>query len=285
MSLFKELVEKLNLSQLDTLKFEGLPLFIGSPMVYGGHVLAQSIIAAQKCVNDDKILHSMHGYFLHPGDNEMPITYDIEPIKKGRSFDVIRVKASQKNTVIFILAASFHKKEESISHQESMPNVAGPEGLKSFSSIMSELTEGLDFKLKGMFSDETPFLIHPVEHFNPLKPGKKPALNHMWFKPNGDVESNSIMNAAFLAYMSDFNLLVTALRPHDLSFFTTPMQIASLDHAMWFHRWPISNDWHLYVIDSPTAQSARGFCRGKIFDREGNLISSVAQEGLIRLLK
>jgi acyl-CoA thioesterase-2 len=228
----------------------------------------------------------MHGYFLAPGNNDKQIRYHIEKIKSGRSFDAVRVTATQSDKTIFILAASFHIKEESIEHQESMPNVPEPENLRPFSSIMEELLEDSQIELKGLFSPESPIIVHPVEYFNPLNPGKKPALSHIWFKPNGKlIEDDVVMTAAMLAYASDFNLLVTALRPHDVSFFKTPMQIASLDHAMYFHRWPISSDWHLYVVDSPIAMSSRAYCRGKIYSKNGDLVSSVGQEGLIRIFK
>ncbi|HPQ20533.1 MAG TPA: acyl-CoA thioesterase II [Saprospiraceae bacterium] len=283
MSLLYPLIEKLNLTPIGDGKFYTSSLFIGSPTVYGGQVLAQSIVAAYNELLGDKYLHSLHGYFLHPGDNELMIEYEVEVIKLGKSFDTIRVKAIQNAKIIFIMAASFHIMEQGIEHQASMPNVPLPDELRSFSEILKEATADKNIEMVGMFADDSPIIVRPVEHYNPFKPGIKPALTHFWFKPNGDYGSNNILNTALMAYASDFGLLTTALRPHNVSFFTQAMKIASLDHAMWFHQKEISNDWHLYVVDSPWADNGRAFCRGNIFDKQGVLVASTTQEGLIRM--
>ncbi|MEZ4909693.1 MAG: acyl-CoA thioesterase II [Saprospiraceae bacterium] len=267
----------------DTYTFDNL--FIGSPNVYGGQVLAQAVAAANDTITDDKYLHSMHAYFLHPGDNTLNIEYHVTTIKKGRSFDTRRVVASQLGKIIFEMMLSYQIQEDGIEHQSVMPNVARPESLTSFSDIFAEYAAKYKIEPRGIFSPTGPFVFHPVEYYDPFNPQMRAALNHTWFKTNGALPENPLLHQATLAYASDFNLLVTALLPHKISFFTTPMQIASLDHAMWFHRPVKTDDWLLYVVESSNAIHGRAFCSGKIFNHKGHLIASTAQEGLIRLLK
>lgn len=286
MSLFYKLLDCLDLEQIegkdDT--YLGKNLDIGSINVYGGHVLSQSVIAARRSVSEDKFLHSFHGYFLHPGNISIPILYKVEIVKRGRSFDVVRILASQKEKTIFIMSASFHIAENGIDHQTPMPNVADASTLKPFSDIFMDLAEKMGVKAKGIFSAESPIIFHPVEYYDPFNPGIRSPKNHVWFKINGEMKPNKEKELGILAYVSDFNLLVTALLPHNMSFFTTPMQIASLDHAMWFHRPFKIDEWMLYVVDSTNAQGARALCQGKIYSRNGELIASTSQEGLIRKL-
>jgi acyl-CoA thioesterase-2 len=279
-----ELLDILTLKQEGANVFRGTNLFIGSPTVYGGQVLAQSLAAASMHISDGKHLHSMHCYFLHPGDNEKDILYTVEEIKEGRSFNTRRVVGSQGGKDIFIMSASYQSPEEGIAHQAGMPNVAQPESLTSFSDIFAEFSAKFGIQPRGIFSPSGPFIFHPVERYDPFAPHIRPAVNHTWFKTNGTLPDDPIVHLTTLAYASDFNLLITALFPHGLSFFTTPMQIASLDHAMWFHRPARTDDWLLYVVESSNANAGRAFCTGKIFTREGVLVASTAQEGLIRKL-
>lgn len=269
-------------SQVNT--WTGQNLWIGSPQVYGGQVLAQSIRAAMETIESNKQLHSMHAYFINPGDNELSIDYSVEVIKTGKSFDTRRVVASQKGRDIFISSTSFHIAEEGIDHQSIMPNVARPESLTSFSDLFAEFAVKFKIEPRGIFSPDGPFVFHPVEHYDPFAPKIRPAINHTWFKSNGPLPDDPLIHQAALAYASDFNLLITALFPHGLSFFTTPMQIASLDHAMWFHRPTKVDEWLLYVVESSHAHGGRAFCSGKIYDLQGCLVASTAQEGLIRRL-
>lgn len=264
--------------------FTGKNLFIGSPHVYGGQVLAQAVSAAQTTIHDDKVLHSIHSYFIHPGDNDLDIEYRVFTVKNGRTFDTRRVIAYQKSREIFILSASFQKPETGIEHQSVMPNVARPDSLTSFSEIFAQFAEKFNIEPRGIFSPDGPFIFYPVESYDPFNPKIRPPLNHTWFKTNGLLSDDRHIHQTTLAYASDFNLLITALFPHGLSFFTTPMQIASLDHAMWFHRPARTDEWLLYVVESSNANSGRAFCSGKIFNIQGDLIASVAQEGLIRKL-
>jgi acyl-CoA thioesterase-2 len=181
------------------------------------------------------------------------------------------------------MAASYHIPEEGIHHQIAMPNVAQPESLTSFSDLFAQFAEKFAVKPKGIFSPDSPIIFHPVEHYDPFNPGIRPPYNHTWFKINGEIaDSNIKLNQAIMTYSSDFNLLITAMMTHNMSMFTDPMRIASLDHAMWFHSDVDLNDWILYAVESPYAGNARGYCTGKMYTRDGKLVASVTQEGLIR---
>ncbi len=282
MNKVEALLDIFNIQQIDELSYEASSLFIGSPNIYGGQVLAQSILAADRSVKNKKI-NSLHGYFLEFGNNDLPIRYEVTPIRNGYSVDVRRVMAWQGDKNIFIMAASYHKEEHSITHQDQMPVVPDPETLPPFSDLFIDFAEKFNIKPKGFYSDESPILFHPVEEYNPFDPGTRPAKSHLWFKANGEVSNYEKLESAFLAYASDFTLLITALLPHGLSFFNTPMKIASMDHSMWFHRPYNPNEWHLYVVESSSSHAGRGFCTGKIFNQSGELIANVAQEGLIRI--
>jgi acyl-CoA thioesterase-2 len=279
-----ELLRILDLHTIEKGVYVGKNLYIGSPNVYGGQVLAQAIVAANRTVSDQKTLHSIHSYFINPGDNEVDITYRVEIVKDGKSFNTRRVVASQNKKDIFILSASYHLHEAGIEHQDSMPNVADPESLTSFSDLFSEFASKFKIQPRGIFAPNGPFIFHPVENYDPFNPHIRPAINHTWFKTNGTLPDDQNLHTTTLAYASDFNLLITALFPHGMSFFTTPMQIASLDHAMWFHRPVKTDEWLLYAVKSSNANNGRAFCSGKIFNREGILIANTAQEGLIRKL-
>ena len=192
--------------------------------------------------------------------------------------------ASQKGKDIFILLASYHLEESGIEHQDIIPNVAGPESLTSFSDLFAEFASKFKIQPRGIFAANGPYIFYPVEQYDPFNPLIRPPINHTWFKTNGQLPDDPRLHQTTLAYASDFNLLITALFPHGMSFFTTPMQIASLDHAMWFHRPVKTDDWLLYVVQSSNANNGRAFCTGKIYSQEGVLIASTAQEGLIRKL-
>lgn len=285
MNLLDQLLDTLELRELPNGRWEATSLDIGSPFVYGGQVLAQSLVAAYKSAPEGKYLHSMHGYFLRRGDNELPIEYDVQTLRDGRSFSTRRVTAFQKGEVIYIMAGRFHIPEDGLQHQKSMPNVAQPESLTAFSDLFAEFAEKFNFKPRGLYSSQSPILFHPVEKYNPFEPGILPPRGHTWFKPAGQIPDDPILHQAILAYVADFSLLISSLLPHNVSLFKTPMNIASLDHAMWFHRPIKCSDWNLYEVESPSASGGRGFCLGKIYCRDGTLIASTAQEGLIRLFE
>ena len=284
MSQYQNLLDILTLEQLNELTFKGLTIDIGSPQVYGGQVLSQSLQSAAYTVPEDRHLHSLHGYFLSPGRIDQEIIYEVERLKDGRSFNTRRVKARQGDRDIFIMACSYHKEEDGFTHYAPMPNVAQADSLSSFPEIFANLAEKLQIKPRGIYAEDSSIIFHPVEHYDPFNPHVRPAKSHVWFKVNGDLPINLRFRQSLLAYASDFNLLMTSLYPHAVSLFTSPMRIASLDHAMWFHRPVIEDDWMLYVVDSPNAHGALAYCTGSIYSRKGELLCSVSQEGLIRKL-
>jgi acyl-CoA thioesterase-2 len=285
MSQFKDLLQILDLEKVDDSTYIGHSLDIGSFSVYGGQVLAQSVAAASRVLEDEKVLHSLHGYFLRPGEFSIPIKYKVDVFKEGRSFNTVRISGLQKDKTIFIMAASYHIREEGIHHQSAMPNVTQPESLTSFSDLFAQFAEKFDVKPKGIFSPDSPIIFRPVELYNPFNPGILPPSNHTWFKINGKLEQPTLkLSQAILTYASDFNLLITSMMPHNMSMFTNPIRLASLDHAMWFHEDVSLDDWILYAVESPYAGAARGFCTGKMYTRDGRLIASVTQEGLVRQL-
>jgi acyl-CoA thioesterase II len=270
---------------IDDKRYIGQNLDIGSPAVYGGQVLAQSVKAAYNSMEEAKFLHSLHGYFLVWGNNDKPIEYRVDTIRDGYSFSTRRVTAFQDDTMIFILAASFHKGEDGVEHQEPMINVPMPESLTPFSELFAEFAEKFNIKPRGLYSDKSPLIFHPVERYNPFNPGKRAPYSHVWFKSNGKLPDDIATHHAVAAYASDFSLLISAMLPHQMSMFTTPMKIASLDHSMHIHRPFRADEWLLYAVESPSMSSSRGFCQGKIYTQDGVLVASVAQEGLIRQIK
>ncbi len=285
MNFFPELLNILDLQEVDKNTFIGKNLDIGSFSVYGGQVVAQSVIAASRTVESDRSIHSLHSYFLRRGDNNKDIIYKVNEVRDGRSFSTRRVTAYQEDKMIFILAASFHLTENTkYEHQKPALNVTNADSLSSFAEIFEHFAEKFNIKPKGLYSQESPILFHPVEKFDPFNPGKRAPMSHVWFKTNGEVPKDPILNNALTAYASDFNLLIVSLFPHDISLFTTPMQLASIDHAMWFHRPIKADEWLLYAVTSNNLSNSTGFSTGSIFDMDGNLVASTAQEGLVRIM-
>ncbi|ALJ05257.1 palmitoyl-CoA hydrolase [Pseudalgibacter alginicilyticus] len=284
MTTVNDLLNLLVLEQISETEFNGTSETIGNPIVFGGQVLAQAIHAASKTITNGRILHSMHSYFLEPGDLELPITYSVSVIRDGGSFSVRRVTAHQKETTIFILSASFHKKEEGYNHQIEMPtNLKQPEALLSWTDILQQYGEFLPKSLKSFFEIERPIEFKPVLLGNPLEKKDLPPVSNVWFKLKGNVSGlDMATKKQILTYISDYNILVSALNPHASKAHWGNTQTASLDHSMWYFRDFDFDDWLLYSMESPNASSARGFARGHIFTREGKLIASVAQEGLMR---
>ena len=280
------LINTLELEKIEEKIFRGNTIDIGSRSVFGGQVLAQALNAATRTVPEDRLAHSMHAYFILPGDIKAPIVYEVDTIRDGRSFTTRRVVAVQHGRPIFNMAASFQIEEEGAEHQINMLNVPHPESLASYQeSITKWEKEGME--ISSVFKrKDWPIEIRPVEDINPFNPGKRPPFKHVWFRANGKVDANNhALHRYLAAYASDFNLLTSAMLPHNLSFYKEKIIIASIDHAMWFHRNFRSDEWLLYAIDSPSASNARGFTRGSIFNQEGVLVASVTQEGLIRVVK
>ena len=219
------------------------------------------------------------------GDKTKPIYYEVDPIRDGRSFTTRRIVARQDGKAIFNMAASFQLEQEGYDHQIEMLNVPPPESLISYSELIETLAVKYKLDPKKIVPEDRPIDIRPVERIDPFNPGQRPPFRHVWFKAKEPLPSIKQIHSYVLAYASDFNLLLTALLPHNARLYQGKLRLASLDHAMWFHRNFKADDWLLYALDSPSASNARGFCRGSIFSRDGNLVASVAQEGLIRLVK
>ncbi len=224
----------------------------------------------------------MHAYFLLPGDTNEPIRYEVERIRDGGSFSARRVVAIQHERPIFFMSASFQASEPGFEHQATMPTVPSPESLQSEIDIFRSIAAELPPAWAKRVMQTPPIDIRPVNPINPLNPGAHLPCSNFWFKANGILPEDSLLHKSMMAYTSDFHLLLTALLPHGQSAFSPSMQMASIDHAMWFHRPANMNEWLLYAIESPSASNARGFCRANIFDRRGRLVASSAQEGLMR---
>lgn len=281
----KELNELLNLLQLEQLEldlFRGQSENLGLPQVYGGQVIGQSLSAAKQTVEKERFLHSFHSYFLRPGNPEKPIIYDVEKLRDGKSFSTRRVKAIQNGEPIFFLTASYQANEVGFDHQSTMPNVAGPEGLASESQLVDAIKQYLPPKIVETFGKKRPFEVRPVTVVNPLMPTATEPKQYLWIKANGTMPDDLSIHHYMLAYASDWGFLVTALQPHGVTLFSPKMQVATIDHAMWFHRPFKMDEWLLYAIDSPSASGSRGIVRGEIYNQQGELVASAVQEGLIR---
>ncbi len=279
-----ELVALLTLERLEDNLFRGQSRDIGTKYVFGGQVLGQALSAAQQTVEDARAVHSIHAYFLRAGDIEAPIIYHVDRTRDGHSFSVRRVTAIQHGQPIFVFAASFQHDEPGVSHQFHMPEVPMPEDVEPNISPAPEVMEKLPAKMQRWLSRMGPFEMRPIYPRDEVKPPKRPPYQQVWLRLIDKVDDAPELHRALLAYASDFYLLGTTTFPHGISYYQPNVQMASLDHAMWFHRPFRVDDWLLYSLDSPTAQNARGLARGQFFTRDGILVASTAQEGLIRVL-
>ena len=278
-----DLLELLKLERLEINLFRGQSRDIVGPRVYGGQVLGQALSAAQQTVEQPRCAHSIHAYFLRAGDASAPIVYDVDRSRDGRSFSSRRVVAIQHGRPILNLAASFQVPEEGIEHQDTMPDVPGPDELRDVVEYARELNDDVPEKLRRSFTSNRPFEFRPTHKPDFLDAQRRAPKQHVWFRAVDSVPDDQDLHRALLAYVSDYNLLATATLPHGITFPHGNVQMASLDHAMWFHRPLKVDDWLLYTLDSPRASGARGLARGLIFDRGGTLVASAAQEGLIRV--
>ncbi|MDP4492503.1 acyl-CoA thioesterase II [Vibrio sp. AH4] len=283
----KPLDELLSLLQLEKLEeglYRGASENLGLPQVYGGQVIGQALSAARYTVESDRTVHSFHSYFLYPGDPEKPIIYDVENLRDGRSFSTRRVKAIQNGRPIFYLTASYHGDAPGFEHQKTMPEVPGPENFASESELAAQIAHFLPEKLQKAFCGEKPIEMRPVTVINPLKPQKAEPKQYLWIRSNGNMPADQLIHQYLLAYASDWGFLVTALHPHGVSLMTPKFQVATIDHSIWFHRPFKMDDWLLFAIESPTASNTRGLVRGEIYDRQGNLVATAVQEGVMRFL-
>ncbi|MGQ0455937.1 MAG: acyl-CoA thioesterase II [Hyphomicrobium sp.] len=281
-SALAKLVTTLTLERLEDNLFRGPKASEGWQRVYGGQVLGQALTASALTVGEDRSIHSLHGYFLLAGDPENDIIYDVERIRDGGSFTTRRVRGIQHGRAIFAMSASFHRAETGFDHQSSMPDVPPPEALPSAKDLMAGVMTRLPDNMRAYWSREHPIDIRIVDATRYASREPRPAHQAIWLKTNGALPDEPRLHQAVLAYASDFTLLDTALIAHGKLLFDKDIQLASLDHAMWFHRPFRVDDWLLYAQDSPTASGARGYCRGAVYDRQGALVASVVQEGLMR---
>lgn len=277
-----DLLDLLQLEKLEQGLFRGQSENLGLPQVYGGQVIGQALSAAHYTVEPDRAVHSFHSYFLYPGQLDKPIIYDVENLRDGRSFSTRRVKAIQNGRPIFYLTASYHGAAPGFEHQNAMPQVPGPENLASETELAAGIANLLPEKLKNIVCSEKPIETRPVVVVNPMQPEKVEPKQYLWIKANGAMPDNHLIHQYLLGYASDWGFLITALHPHGVSLMTPKFQVATIDHSIWYHRPFKMDDWLLYAIESPTANNSRGLVRGEIFDRQGNLVASAIQEGVMR---
>jgi acyl-CoA thioesterase-2 len=278
-----DLLALLDLEPLEHDIYRGRNRDIGTGRVFGGQVLAQALVAARRTVDGDRVAHSMHGYFILPGDMGAPIVYFVDRLRDGNSFTTRRVTAIQHGRAIFNMSASFQVVEDGPVHQVAMPAAPDPETLRPELELVRERAAQLPGPLRTVLSQDRPIDFRQVTPFNPFQPVPSEPRRMVWLRAVGEVPGEPLPNQAVLAYASDYGLLATALLPHALSVYQPEVQVATLDHAIWFHRPFRADEWLLYVMDSPAAAGARGFTRGEIFSRSGDLVASVAQEGLTRV--
>jgi len=277
-----EVVELLQLERLEDNLFRGESRDIGAPQVFGGQILGQALSAAH-CTVEDRIPHSLHAYFLRPGDFNHPVVYQVERSRDGGSYSNRRVVAIQHGRPILNLAASFKTPEDGLEHQATMPEVPGPDGLTSLVDINRSMLDKVPEKMRRFLAHKPPFEFRPVEAPKFIEPGKRKPVKNIWMRACGDLPDDPELHRNLLAYVSDYELLGTATLPHAIDFARKPLMMASLDHAMWFHRDTRVDQWLLYTFDSPVSTGGRGFSRGQIFTHEGTLVASTAQEGVIRV--
>lgn len=280
----QQLIDLIHLNQISNNTFAGISKSVGSQNVFGGQVLAQALNAAYRTVSENRLCHSLHGYFILPGNLEKEIIYKVQLVRDGGSFTTRYVTAEQDGNSIFVLAASFQKEESGYDFQDTMPEVPLPESLLSWEEIYEQAKDFLPESFAYFLSLERPIIFKPTVINNPLEKADLPPVQNVWFKfKEIDEEVNIQHFQEMLAYASDYNILVTALQPHASKAHFGNTQMASLDHAMWFHRKPDDfSGWFLYSIDVPSTSNARGLTYGKIYTQDGKLIATVAQEGLMR---
>jgi acyl-CoA thioesterase-2 len=279
------LLSLLDLEPLEVNIYRGQNRDLGTGRVFGGQVFAQALVAARRTVDGDREAHSAHGYFILPGDLKAPIVYFVDRLRDGKSFTTRRVTAIQHGQAIFNLSASFHVAEEGFSHQPVMPVVPDPETLAPELALIREMAHQIPEQLRPVITQDRPIDFRPVAPLDPFNPEKRDPTRQVWFRVIDTLPPEPWIHQAILAYASDYGLLTTALQPHGIGYRTRGLLLASLDHSLWLHRPFRADEWLLYTMDSPVMTGARGFVRGAIYSRAGDLVASVAQEGLLRLRK
>ena len=277
-----DLLDLLELEEIELGLYRGQSQDLGLPAVFGGQVMGQALSAAQLTLDATRKVHSFHSYFLRPGDANKPIVYEVENIRDGKSFSTRRVQAIQYGKPIFYMTASFQDDEQGFEHQADMPEVSGPEALTPDIAFYLENAHLIPEKVRSKFTCDKPIEFRHLDFQNPFMPKVAEPKKLLWLKANGQMPDCLQIHKYLLAYASDFNFITTALLPHKASYVQPNLQVATIDHAMWFHRDFRLDDWLLYAIDSPSASGARGFVRGQLFNRDGVLVASTTQEGVIR---
>jgi acyl-CoA thioesterase-2 len=278
-----QLVSILDLEELELNLFRGRTPKEDRVRVFGGQVAGQALVAVGRTVDPGPVVHSLHAYFLRPGDPSIPIVYQVERLRDGKSFVTRRVTAIQHGQPIFILSASFQHPEKGVEHQLDMPDAPPPESLPSFRQRVEKYLDKVHPELKKWLQRERPIDMRYVDPPDYLHPEKKAPRQLVWIRADGTLpDEPHLLHQCIVAYASDMTLIDTATLPHSIPWFDTSYQMASLDHAMWFHRPMRADEWLLYVQESPTATGARGFTTGRLYTRDGRHVVSVAQEGLIR---
>jgi acyl-CoA thioesterase II len=280
-----DLQRQFQLERLEVNLFRGESRDTGSPQVFGGQVLGQALMAAHATIDDGREVHSLHAYFLRRGDFNKPIVYSVDRSRDGGSFSARRVVAIQNGEQIFICSASFQAPEQGLEYQAEPPGVPPPEQLQPMTKPPQADTDKLPEKLRRWLEIERPFEFRPVGAYNPLAPVASAPVRQVWIRAVDKLPDDARLHRCLLAYISDYWLLDTATMPHGASFLRGNLIMASIDHAIWFHRPARVDEWLLYSLDSPSSSGARGFARGSFYTRAGALVASTAQEGLIRLVR
>ncbi|HUK01618.1 MAG TPA: acyl-CoA thioesterase II [Steroidobacteraceae bacterium] len=278
-----DLLKLLELEQLELNLFRGESRDIGSPQVFGGQVLGQALMAASRTVTE-RTVHSLHAYFLRRGDFKAPIIYSVDRSRDGQSFSNRRIVAIQHGEQIFNMTASFQVEERGLEHQFEMPKVPPPEELADSSRVHPEILARLPERVRRLIETPRPFEFRSVQPIDLLQRQRGSPMRQVWFRAVSKVPEGQTINRCLLAYVSDFYLLETATLPHGISALSGRAIVASIDHAMWFHRPLRVDEWLLYAVESPSASGSRGFARANVFARDGRLVASTAQEGLVRVV-
>lgn len=278
-----QIIKTLDLEEIELNHYLATSPNEGWQRVYGGQVIGQALVAASRTVSPNRSAHSLHGYFLRAGDTTIPILYKVDRIRDGKSFTTRRVVAVQRGQAIFTMSISFQVDEGGLSHQFDMPKVPAPDSLPAEDELRREQAKSWPKEFQESFSGSSAIQVKPVDPVDLLNPEPAQAMQRCWMRCGEALPDDPRIHQCVLAYLSDWSLLDTASRPHAVSFMQDNVQVASLDHAMWFHRPLELNQWLLYAIDSPSASHARGFARGNIFSASGDLLASTVQEGLIRV--
>lgn len=281
----EELVNLLALEPIENNIFRGQSQELGWGRVFGGQVLGQALSAARQTVDPQRHVHSFHSYFLREGDSSKPIVYTVDCIRDGKSFNTRRVVAIQHGRPIFNLSASFQVDESGFTHQDIMPDVIPPDEALSEKALIQQYSDLIPRPLQKRLLSDTPIEIRFADPVDPLAERVRAPNHKIWIRTNGKLPDNPGLHKYLLAYASDFQFLSACLYPHGAASFQKPMQIASLDHAMWFHRPLRMDDWLLHCVESTSASGARALVRGQVFSQSGELVASTTQEGLVRPLK